>query len=619
MAWDETSLYLKIPPLWRLFRVALLLGLLSFATRQLNIESWAAGGVTIVWPTNGFLLGVLLCTRKRYWTAYLLVGFIIDLSINLSLHDLLYGAVYLSCCNIFEVLLAGYLLYPVIAPKPDLTERKQFTAFLLYGVVLAPVAAAALASCAQDGRFVIPTIFDFFRWFTADALGIAIVTPLCLALNERKLFRGCSWKEVIGLFALVAGVTIAVFAQNRFPFLFVVSPFLLLLGVRLGLGGSALGLLLVSIVGGAFSSYGRGPIGLMASSPLAERDLVFQFYVAVSMLLLYIVEVLLAESRGLQTDLRGSERRFRLLAEASSDIISLTDLRGVRHYVSPASLEVIGWQPSEVMGGSFRDVVHPEDVSLLEQALEDCRSGAPPRSVEYRCRRQDGSYVWVETNQRLYRDPDSGEPAGFVNVTRDISLRKIEEAEQQRAFETVEQMASSDALTGIANRRHFDMILEREWLRAAREQVSLSLLLIDVDRFKNYNDIYGHLTGDECLRKVTAAMKPLISRPADLLARYGGEEFVVILPNTDAAGACRMAEWIRRAVEGRRIPHQGNPPHAVITLSVGCASLVPHPAVTHLHLLESADQALYRAKSTGRNRIQGGKGWPDPGSVLLMN
>jgi diguanylate cyclase (GGDEF)-like protein/PAS domain S-box-containing protein len=592
---------------------------LSFATRLLNTESWAAGGVTIVWPTNGFLVGVLLCTRKRYWTAYLLVGFAIDLMVNLSMHDLVYGAVYLSGCNILEMTLAAYLLHPVIASKPDLTERRQFTAFLLYGVLLAPFTASALASCAQNGRFVIPTILDFFRWFTADALGIAIVTPLCLALNERQLFRGRSWAEVLGLFALLSGVTIAVFAQTRFPFLFVVSPFLLLLSVRLGLAGSALGLLLVSIVGGAFSSVGRGPVALMGTSPLAQRDMVFQFFVAIAMLLVYVVEVLLSESRHLEADLRGSERRFRLLAEASSDIISLTDLRGVRHYVSPASLEVLGWQASELMGGSFKDLVHPDDLAVIERTFEDYRNGAPPRSVEYRCRKPDGSYVWVETKQRLHRDPDTGEPAGFVKVTRDISVRKVEEEEQQRAFETVEQMASSDALTGIANRRHFDLVLEREWHRAAREQASLSLLLMDVDRFKNYNDLYGHVNGDECLKQVVEAIKPLICRPADLLARYGGEEFVVILPNTDPIGARQMAEWIRRAVEWKRIPHPGNPPHAVITLSVGCASVVPNPSVTLLHLLEAADEALYRAKSTGRNRIHGGKGWPDPDTVLLMN
>ena len=178
-------------------------------------------------------------------------------------------------------------------------------------------------------------------------------------------------------------------------------------------------------------------------------------------------------------------------------------------------------------------------------------------------------------------------------------------------------MASSDALTGIANRRHFDIFLEKEWMRAARDQTCISVLLIDVDRFKAYNDYYGHINGDECLRQVVSALRSVVTRATDLLARYGGEEFVVVLPSTDATGASQMAEWIRLAVEQRRLPHPGNPPHSVITLSIGCATFIPHPQITHLHLLESADRALYRAKSSGRNRIQLSDGLPETGPMLL--
>jgi diguanylate cyclase (GGDEF)-like protein/PAS domain S-box-containing protein len=597
--------------------VALLLSFLSFATRQLNLRSWDAGGVTILWPTNAFLLGILLCNPKRHWAAYLGLGFLIDVSLNLSLHDTMVIGPYLSACNMAEVLLAALLLHPVIAARPDLTERRQLVSFLLFGVILAPALAAFAASVAQDGVFGWPTFHNFNRWFTADALGIATVTPLCLAFNQKRPFSGRSKREIVGLLALLCAATVGVFWQSQFPFLFMMIPVFLLLGIRLGLAGSALGLLLVSILGGFLLTAGHSPVALMKSSPLAGRDFVFQLFIATSMLLLYIVEVLNAESLRLQANLRGSERRFRLLTEASRDIISLTDLEGVRHYVSPASIEVLGYGPEQVIGGSFRELVHPEDMVEFKQLLDDLRAGKPPYAVEYRCQRADGSYVWLETNPRLYNHPDTGEPAGFVNVTRDISLRKAEEERQRRAFETIEQLASSDALTGIANRRQFDVVLEREWHRAAREQTTLSLLLIDVDRFKPYNDVYGHLTGDRCLRQVVDAIRPVVARPSDLLARYGGEEFAVILPSTDASGACLMAEWIRKAVEQCRLPHLGNPPHAVITLSVGCASLTPRPEITHLHLIEAADQALYRAKSSGRNCVHLSDGLAGRGSVLL--
>jgi diguanylate cyclase (GGDEF)-like protein len=178
-------------------------------------------------------------------------------------------------------------------------------------------------------------------------------------------------------------------------------------------------------------------------------------------------------------------------------------------------------------------------------------------------------------------------------------------------------MAISDSLTGVANRRHFDTVLEREWQRGVRESKPLSVLLIDIDRFKPYNDVYGHLTGDNCLRQVVAAIKPLVSRPADLLARYGGEEFVVVLPGTDATGALQVAGWIRQAVQEQGLPHPGNLPHAVITLSIGCATMTPRDGTSHLDLLEAADRALYRAKASGRNRVQLADSIQEPNPSLM--
>lgn len=614
----ENPSLIKLPSPWRVLRVALMLGCLSFVSTELNLYSCNAGGVSLLWPTNGLLMGVLLCTPRRNWPVYLTVAAIIDLVVNLSLNNPFYIALYLSSCNLLEAASGALLLYGVVAARPDLTERRQLVAFLGYGVLLAPLLASFAASFAQNGYFAPPSFRNVQLWFSADALGVATVTPLYLAFHRKDRFGGRSWREVTGLFALLGLVTFGVFWQGRFPLFFVVTPFLLLLGLRLRLAGSALGLLVISIIGGLLSTLGHGPIGLVRTGSQPERDLVFQVFIAVSMLMLYIVEVRLAESERLRSEREDSERRFRLLAEASSDIIILSDLDNRRHYVSPAITEVLGWMPQEALASDFRQSAHPDDEAALERLFRDCRDGAPAESLEYRARKADGGYAWLEVKPRLYCDAGSGEPAGFVTVARDISRRKMEEAEEQKAFETMEQLASSDPLTGVANRRHFDKTIESEWLRAAREQSSLSLLLLDVDCFKRYNDIHGHVTGDECLRQVVAAIQPVVCRPADLLARYGGEEFIIVLPDTEASGARQMAEWIRQAVEAAGLDHPGNPPHGVITVSVGCATLVPHPEITHLHLLEAADQALYQAKSQGRNRISMAGALPGNGSVLVM-
>ena len=248
-AWKDNPALSRVPSPWRVLSAALLLAFLSFAARELNSSSWNAGGVTILWATNGLLLGILLCNPKRHWPLYLAVAAVIDVFVNRSMGSPLHIAWYLSACNLAEATIGALLLYETISPKPDLTQRKQLVAFLAYGVVLAPLLASFAASFAQSGYFAPPTFFNVQRWFAADALGIATVTPLYLAFQGKERFGGRPWLEIVGLFALLLGVTWIVCWQSRFPLLFVVLPFLLLLGLRFRLAGSALGLLLVAIIG----------------------------------------------------------------------------------------------------------------------------------------------------------------------------------------------------------------------------------------------------------------------------------------------------------------------------------------------------------------------------------
>ena len=167
----------------------------------------------------------------------------------------------------------------------------------------------------------------------------------------------------------------------------------------------------------------------------------------------------------------------------------------------------------------------------------------------------------------------------------------------------VEALASVDGLTGIANRRRFDEVLESEWRRAQRDRTPCSLLFMDADHFKNFNDIYGHIPGDRCLRQIAEVTAQTLHRPADLVARYGGEEFAVILPDTNCEGAIAIAEQIRFTVEQLRIPHSGNT-HEIVTVSIGCATQIPEVNSELSELLKAADSALYVAKSLGRNRVE---------------
>lgn len=175
-------------------------------------------------------------------------------------------------------------------------------------------------------------------------------------------------------------------------------------------------------------------------------------------------------------------------------------------------------------------------------------------------------------------------------------------AELGAANTKLEQIVMIDGLTQINNRRHFDTALAREWPAHARRKATLSLLIMDIDHFKTFNDNYGHLKGDEALVAVAGAITNALSRPTDLAARYGGEEFVVLLPDTDAEGAWNVAERILAAVAVLKIPHQGSE-IGRLSLSVGAATMVPEHAGDAATLLEEADQNLYAAKADGRNRV----------------
>ncbi len=172
--------------------------------------------------------------------------------------------------------------------------------------------------------------------------------------------------------------------------------------------------------------------------------------------------------------------------------------------------------------------------------------------------------------------------------------------ELQEANRKLENLARIDGLTQVPNRRYFDEFLDREWRRLVREKQFLSLIMFDVDRFKLYNDFYGHQAGDKCLLNIAQTAKKMVKRSADLLARYGGEEFAVILPNTDESGACVVAEQIQSAIRRLGIPH-GRSEKQIVTISLGIATQIPSLEQTPQELILEADQALYLAKQKGRD------------------
>jgi two-component system chemotaxis family response regulator WspR len=194
----------------------------------------------------------------------------------------------------------------------------------------------------------------------------------------------------------------------------------------------------------------------------------------------------------------------------------------------------------------------------------------------------------------------------YINqLQRDEAYRALRESQKQ-LMETnfeLQRLTNVDGLTELSNRRHLNEYLELEWKRAVRDQNPLSLLLIDVDDFKRYNDAHGHLAGDEVLKKVAETLRSNSQRSTDLPARFGGEEFALVMPATPAAGGQHVSERLRQNIEDLNVSHGASSVADYITVSIGLASVIPQRAESYVHLIETADKALYEAKRMGKNRV----------------
>jgi len=277
-------------------------------------------------------------------------------------------------------------------------------------------------------------------------------------------------------------------------------------------------------------------------------------------------------------------------------------------YVNPAFERMTGYSFEEVIGKNCRFL----QGSLRNQAaLEDLRAAIKRRQgtlVSLLNHRKDGTEFWNElsiaplVNRR-------GQTTHFVGIQKDVTgrVKAIEQiTKYQRRLEQanrrLRELATHDPLTGLHNRRSFAEVLERELRRAARDRTWLAVLMFDIDFFKQFNDTYGHLEGDRVLRAVGAVVRESVRRPADIAARYGGEELVVLAPGLRPKQAVGLAEAIRSRVHSLGIRHSASKVAPYVTLSAGVACLVPSARDQSDFLLIEADQALYRAKRSGRNR-----------------
>jgi diguanylate cyclase (GGDEF)-like protein/PAS domain S-box-containing protein len=293
--------------------------------------------------------------------------------------------------------------------------------------------------------------------------------------------------------------------------------------------------------------------------------------------------------------LRDREERYRLLADNIADIVLLLDEDGMLLYVSQSVQTVLGFEAAGLVGQSCLDLIHPGDRAAVKSASVNPRRGVS-EIVVFRMCRADGTTAWLESNFKLASPTDGRHETRIVSVLRDVSERRAMEEELKSLNSRLAQLATTDGLTGLSNRRTFDGFLRREF----ESQAELSVLLLDIDNFKGFNDSLGHLAGDHCLTQVAKVVAGATNGTRGLSARYGGEEFVIVLPGVSEMAALNVAEAVRMAIHSLKLPNPAAD-RGFVTVSVGVASRTEATGSESV-LVGEADLALYEAKRRGRNQ-----------------
>jgi diguanylate cyclase (GGDEF)-like protein/PAS domain S-box-containing protein len=560
------------------------------------------GNFGYVWIANGIVLAYLLTAPRWRWREYAIASYLaLWVGGALAGGDWGGNAVY-ALIDVGEALLSAHLLRRRSSDLPIFTDPAYLKRFALIAIVLSPV-LASLADAAFSYWHYQTRILDILPdWTIGDGIGTAIAVPACVSILRGGL---STWRRVRHPWiypSLLAAATALCFYDSRIPLFFLIYPLLILVLLKLDLAWASVSVLYVAAVGAWFTLHGQGPFSLLREAPRMVPIVLLERYIVAAMIILYSIWLVMDRKKAAEDKLQRIAALHQLVTENARDVIILADFDGRRTYVSAAAARLGGWGPDELLGRRSIDLVHPVDRPQVEAVLRSLRTGSDIGVVECRMRRADESYLWVEASLKTVRDPVTGKVTGILNMVRDVSQRKAAEAELKDAYRALEAMAITDALTHLANRRHLDQYLTSEWRRAMRERTPLSFLLLDVDKFKAYNDTYGHLRGDSLLKQVAESAQDVVTRTGDLVARFGGEEFAIVLPNTSNEGAMEVAEQVCTAVRQRRLAHKATP-LGYLTISVGCATLVPQRGQHAATLIQMADEALYAAKKNGRNQV----------------
>lgn len=527
-------------------------------------------------------------------------------------------------------MLAAFLLLPRLGTRPSLGSLPEFFRFSVFAVGLAPAVSAILAALAMYWLVAADFSGILVHWYLADALGMAIVTPIGLGLLRGDLMVLSRNRRILPVFAgllFIQVVAVSIFYQTTHPYLFFIPPALMFTAAVFGFEIIPLAMIVLTANALTGTLAGHGPFNLVTTEVFSHKVIDVQLFVLLNfMMSTYVANASdqirragkelkeknfrLAQSEKL---LLASESRFRMLSENSADMVFRLSESGIINYASPSIKENLGWAVGDVIGRCSVDFTHPEDVHLNALHAENLSQVTGPVTDQLRILHKNGHSIWVERKTRRVKWEEG---VVLISNLRDITKKKMAQEALAEANKKLNELATVDGLTGLKNRRYLDEAIATEWSRAERGDKPVSFMLLDVDRFKLYNDNYGHQAGDECLQRIAASVAKFSRRTGDCAARYGGEEMALLLPECDEATAAIIAEELRLEVKNLQIPHVGNSEcGGMVTVSIGVSTA--HPAnqdksEIQAVLIKRADELLYEAKRTGRNRVMAAM--PDAGA-----
>jgi diguanylate cyclase (GGDEF)-like protein/PAS domain S-box-containing protein len=592
---------------------ALLFGLVYFMGAELGHFLSFAGNFATFWPPSGIYLVALLLTARRHWPLMIAVAICANLTSDVLVHGQKpWISLGFSLTNTVEAVFGAWMMLRFVAASFTLTSLMEVIQFTSLTAIISSAAGATLGATVNLLAFENVDFGTTWRiWWVADVLGVIIFAPFTTTLisiispdsGVSREGQPSRFGEATVVFSLLILLAQFVLGHEIHPYAFLIYPMLIWIALKFELGTLSLANLVLTLIAIWNTKLGRGPFS--GEGTVADQVLLLQSFLSVSAASSMVLAAVVAVRRRATEAVQEKEDRYRDLLENVNDLVHSVAPDGRILYANRAWLVTLGYAEQELSQLSIFDVIHPAERQASRERLLQILGGEPIDHWESRFLTKSGRTIIVEgsSNCRI----EHGKAIATRSICKDITKRREHEhdlhgyrLQLEEANSRLMLLATTDSLTGLQNRRGFQSRMAEEVDRSRRYDTQLSLLLLDIDHFKQFNDTFGHPAGDEILKRVSGILEQT-ARSSDFVSRFGGEEFAIIMPNADESTALILAERFREAV------HREYWKDRRITISVGAATFVlgfplEEECSDGMALIKAADEALYFSKQAGRNR-----------------